>query len=335
MRWALTTIAVLFLTLFIVWPTVNVFRSALGLEWADFKTLSLPAKVADGWHQYTRTFYVPEQDTAAMTRPEKRQYARDIAQAQKTRDAIVMTLTAVAVVVPLNTLFGLAAAWAVAKFDFKGKTFLISLIDLPFSVSPVIAGLIFVLLMGRVGVLGDWATHFEWPWIWSAYWRGFDGHFFPVGFSEWKQGVIFTPLATTLASAFVTFPFVARALIPLMESQGTESEQAAVTLGATGWKTFWRVTLPSIKWGLLYGVILCTARAMGEFGAVSVVSGGTDSNDTLPLRVEKIYQGYNQQQAFAVASLLASVSIVTLLLKVLIDRKQADQVRPKKSGAGH
>ncbi|MGC4033402.1 MAG: ABC transporter permease subunit [Tepidisphaeraceae bacterium] len=334
-QWTLTTIAVLFLTVFIVWPTVSVFRSAFGLEWRDFATTAIPHKIADGWHKYTRTFYVPEQDTSTMTRLEKKQYTKDITQAEKTRDAIRMSLTAIVVVVPLNVVFGLAAAWAVTKFSFKGKTFLVSLIDLPFSVSPVVSGLIFVLLFGRVGVFGDFATHLNWPWPWSAFWRGFDGHWFPIGFSEWREGIIFTPLATTLASAFVTFPFVARSLIPLMETQGTESEQAAITLGASGWKTFWRVTLPSIKWGLLYGIILCTARALGEFGAVSVVSGNTDANDTMPLRVQKIWEGYNQQQAFALASLLASVSIVTLLLKVLIDRKQIAQGNKKKPGAGH
>ena len=332
-RWTLTTIAVLFLTAFIIWPVANVFRNAFGLQWSDLKPHTLPTKVGEGWQKYKRTFYVPEVDPSTLPRAERRQYIKDSTSAEANRQSIRMTLTTLVFVVPLNVVFGLAAAWAVTKFSFTGKTLLISLIDLPFSVSPVVAGMIFVLLFGRVGVFGDWATHFNWPWPWSANWRGFDGHWFPIGFDVWKQGVIFTPLAITLASAFVTFPFVARALIPLMESQGTESEQAAITLGAGGWQTYRRVTLPAIKWGLFYGIILCSARAVGEFGAVTVVSGGVADNDTMPLRVQKIWDGYNQQQAFALASLLASVSILTLLLKVFIDRKQGQTA--KKPRAGH
>ena len=330
-RWVLTTITVLFLTAFIILPVANVFKSALGLEWGDFVSAGLPHKLSDGVNKYVRTFHVPEPaDPSKLSRVEKRQLAKDQSQAQKTREAILMSVSVLAVTVPLNTFFGLVAAWAITKFSFNGKTFLITLIDLPFSVSPVVAGLVFVLLMGREGIFGGWATHFHWPWPWSAYWQGFGGHWFPLAFSDWREGVIFTPLATTLASIFVTFPFVARSLIPLMETQGTESEQAAITLGASGLQTFFRVTLPAIKWGLLYGVILCTARAVGEFGAVSVVSGSTDANDTMPLRVSKIWESYNQQQAFALASLLASVSIVTLLLKVVIDRKQTQQAGEKK-----
>ncbi|HEX8323870.1 MAG TPA: ABC transporter permease subunit [Tepidisphaeraceae bacterium] len=321
-RWLLTAIAVLFLSAFIIWPVFQVFRGAF----------------SKGVDAYVRTFYAPPLDPEVLEKMPRRERVvanNEVRQAPKTRDAIAMTATVALIVVPLNTVFGLAAAWAISKFRFRGKTFLISLIDLPFSVSPVVAGLIFVLLMGRVGIFGDWATHIQWPWPWSAYWRGFEGHWWPIGFSNWYEGVIFTPLATALASTFVTFPFVARALLPLMESQGTESEQAAITLGANGKQTFRRVTLPAIKWGLLYGIILCTARAIGEFGAVSVVSGSTDANDTMPLRIEKIWQSYNTQQAFAVASLLASVSIVTLLLKVVIDRKQSEQAVVKKPGAGH
>ena len=332
-RWTLIAIAVLFLTVFIVWPVANVFRNAFGLQWADLRPATLTTKVGEGWHKYKQTFYVSPLDPQTLPRAERRQYLRDVASADANMQSIRMTLTTLAIVVPLNVVFGLAAAWAVTKFSFKGKTLLVSLIDVPFSVSPVVAGLIFVLLFGRVGVFGDWATHISWPWPWSAHWRGFAGHWFPLNFDVWKQGVIFTPLATTLASAFVTFPFVARALIPLMESQGTESEQAAITLGAGGWQTYCRVTLPAIKWGLLYGIILCSARAVGEFGAVSVVSGGVAENDTMPLRVQKIWDGYNQQQAFALASLLAGVSIVTLLLKVFIDRKQGQGT--KKPRAGH
>jgi sulfate transport system permease protein len=325
-RWVLTTIAVLFLAVFIFVPTANVFRNALGLEWGDVVSTSLPTKLKQGAAKYVHTFYVAEpEDPSKLTRAEKRQLAKDKAQAEKTREAIVMTLTVLLFTVPLNTVFGLAAAWAITKFQFRGKTFLISLIDLPFSVSPVVSGLIFVLLMGREGLFGDYATHWHWPWPWSVYWQGFSGHWCPIAFSDWREGVIFTPLATTLASIFVTFPFVARSLIPLMESQGTESEQAAITLGAGGWQTYWRVTLPAIKWGLIYGIILCTARATGEFGAVSVVSGSTDANDTMPLRIEKIWQSYETQEAFALASLLTGVSIVTLLLKVIIDRKQKSQ----------
>ncbi len=309
-QWSLTLIVVLFLSAFIIWPVVNVFRGAF----------------SKGVDQYVKTFYVPTPaDTSTLSRAEKRQLAKDQSQAERTREAVMMTVSVAAIVVPLNTIFGIAAAWAITKFKFRGKTLLISLIDLPFSVSPVVSGLIFVLLMGRVGIFGDWATHLNWPWPWSAYWRGFDVSWFPIGFAEWKQGVIFTPLATALASAFVTFPFVARSLIPLMASQGVEQEQAALTLGAKGRQMFFRVTLPAIKWGLIYGVILCTARAVGEFGAVSVVSGNTNANDTMPLRIEKIWQSYNTQQAFSLASLLATVSVATLLLKIFVDRKKAQQ----------
>ncbi|MGN6726814.1 MAG: sulfate ABC transporter permease [Tepidisphaeraceae bacterium] len=305
-RWLLIGLTYLFLGAFIGWPTVNIFRQAFskGVD-AYVKVFDAPAAPVD----------------AKLPRRERREIERAHADAEKTRDAIGMTVIVAAVAVPLNTLFGIAAAWAITKFRFKGKTLLVSLIDLPFSVSPVVAGLIFVLLMGRNGYFGDAASSFQWPWPFSAYWQGFGGHWFPIGFSEWKQGVIFTPLATVLASTFVTFPFVARALIPLMESQGAEQEQAALTLGAGGWRTFFRITLPQIKWGLLYGIILCTARALGEFGAVSVVSGHLDSNDTIPLRIEKVWQSYDNQAAFAIASLLACFSIVTLLLKVIIDRK--------------
>jgi sulfate transport system permease protein len=172
-------------------------------------------------------------------------------------------------------------------------------------------------------------TDWRWPDPTSLYWRGFgNGHWWPLGAAEWRDGVIFTPLAIVLASIFVTFPFVARSLIPLMETQGVEAEQAAMTLGASGWYTFRRVTLPNIKWGLLYGAILCTARALGEFGAVSVVSGHLDSNDTMPLRVEKLWQEYKTQPAFTVASLLALLAVVTLIVKTLIEwktRKDGDE----------
>ena len=307
-RLVLIGITYLFLGVFIAWPTVNIFHQAF----------------SHGVSGYVRVFHVPDLPAdVKLSRKDQRLFDRAQAQAQHTRDAIEMTMIVAAVAVPLNTIFGLAAAWAITKFRFKGKTILISLIDLPFSVSPVVAGLIFVLLMGRNGYFGTWATNFIWPWPFSATWQGFGGHWFPIGFSNWEQGVIFTPLATVVVSTFITFPFVARALIPLMASQGDEQEQAAITLGAGGLRTFVKITLPQIKWGLLYGIILCTARALGEFGAVSVVSGHLDSNDTMPLRIEKLWQDYNTQGAFAVASLLACVSVVTLLLKVLIDRKQS------------
>jgi sulfate/thiosulfate transport system permease protein len=211
------------------------------------------------------------------------------------QSAIWLTLTVAAIAVPLNTAFGLAASWIIAKHDFRGKSVLITLIDLPFSVSPVISGLIYVLLFGAQGWLGPWlkAQHVQ---------------------------VIFAVPGIVLATIFVTFPFVARELIPLMAEQGTEDEEAALSLGASGWQTFWRVTLPNVKWGLLYGVLLCNARAMGEFGAVSVVSGHIRGlTDTMPLHVEILYNEYNIAAAFAVASLLAMLALVTLVLKSLLE----------------
>jgi sulfate/thiosulfate transport system permease protein len=211
------------------------------------------------------------------------------------RSAIWLTLTVAAIAVPLNTVFGLAASWIIAKHDFRGKSVLITLIDLPFSVSPVISGLIYVLLFGAQGWFGPWlkAQHVQ---------------------------VIFAVPGIVLATIFVTFPFVARELIPLMAEQGTEDEEAALSLGASGWQTFWRVTLPNVKWGLLYGVLLCNARAMGEFGAVSVVSGHIRGlTDTMPLHVEILYNEYNIAAAFAVASLLAMLALVTLVLKSLLE----------------
>jgi sulfate transport system permease protein len=204
--------------------------------------------------------------------------------------------------VPLNTIFGLAAAWSIAKFEFRGKSLLITLIDLPFSVSPVISGLVYVLLFGAQGYLGPWLD--------------------AMGIK-----VIFTVTGLVLATVFVTFPFVARELIPLMQEQGVSEEEAALTLGATGWQMFWRVTLPNVRWGLLYGVLLCNARAMGEFGAVSVVSGHIRGlTNTMPLHVEILYNEYNFAAAFAVASLLALLAIVTLVLKGLLEWRQGDQI---------
>ena len=305
-RVLLTLVAVAFLVLFVVAPAVNVFAQAL----------------SKGARAYVSTFYAPRvQGQEKLPLKERRALSKEQAQAEKTRAAIRMTLGVAAVVVPLNVVFGVAAAWAIAKFRFRGRSLLVSLIDLPFSVSPVVAGLVFVLLMGRQGFFGRWATQFQWPDLASIYWKGFAESAWPVGAANWHSGVIFTPLAAVLASVFVTFPFVARSLIPLMESQGTDAEEAAITLGAGGLRTFWKVTLPNVKWGLLYGVVLCTARTMGEFGAVSVVSGHLDSNDTMPLRVEKLWNEYNTQAAFAVASLLALLAVVTLVLKTLAEWK--------------
>ncbi|MFZ3084801.1 sulfate ABC transporter permease subunit CysW [Rhodoferax ferrireducens] len=209
--------------------------------------------------------------------------------------AIRLTLITAAVAVPLNLVFGVAAAWAVAKYEFKGKAFLTTLIDLPFSVSPVVAGLIYVLMFGAQGWIGPWLA-------------------------EHDIKIVFAVPGIILATIFVTFPFIARELIPLMQAQGTEEEQAAIVLGATGWQTFWHVTLPNIKWGLVYGVILCNARAMGEFGAVSVVSGHIrGQTNTLPLHVEILYNEYQSVAAFAVASLLALLAVLTLLIKSVVE----------------
>ena len=213
--------------------------------------------------------------------------------------AIKLTLIAAGIAVPLNLVFGVAAAWAIAKFEFKGKSFLITLIDLPFAVSPVIAGLIYVLMFGLQGWFGGWL-------------------------SDNDIKIIFALPGIVLATTFVTFPFVARELIPLMQAQGKEEEEAALVLGASGWQMFWRVTLPNIKWGLLYGVILCNARAMGEFGAVSVVSGHIRGlTNTLPLHVEILYNEYNYAAAFAVASLLALLALLTLALKSYVEWQAA------------
>ncbi|KAA9000995.1 sulfate ABC transporter permease subunit CysW [Paenibacillus spiritus] len=215
--------------------------------------------------------------------------------------ALRLTLLTAAVTVPLNTLFGVAAAWAVTKFKFRGKGLLITLIDLPFAVSPVIGGLIFVLVFGAHGWFG--------PWL-----------------SEHDIKIVFALPGIILATLFVTFPFVARELIPLMEDQGTQEEEAAITLGARGWHIFWRVTLPNIKWGLLYGIILCNARAMGEFGAVSVVSGHIrGETNTLPLHVEILYNEYQFSASFAVASLLLLLAVATMLLKIWLTRKNAHE----------
>lgn len=259
-RVALIATALIFLSLFLVLPLVAVFTEAF----------------SRGWDVYW----------AAVTEP-------------AAAHAIKLTLIAAAIAVPLNVVFGLAAAWAIAKFQFRGKQVLITLIDLPFAVSPVIAGLIYVLLFGARGWFG--------PWLF-----------------EHDLRIIFAVPGIVLATTFVTFPFVARELIPLMQEQGREHEEAALTLGANGWQTFFRVTLPSIKWGLLYGIILCNARAMGEFGAVSVVSGKIrGQTNTMPLHIEILYNEYQFAAAFAVASLLAMLALVTLVLKSALEWKAA------------
>src|SRR6185436_7831125 len=213
--------------------------------------------------------------------------------------AIRLTLLVAGICVPLNTIFGLAAAWAIAKFKFRGKSVLITLIDLPFSVSPVVAGLMFVVLFGLQGFFGKWL-------------------------SEHNGRIIFSVPGIVLATVFVTFPFVARELIPVMQATGTDQEQAALTLGANGWQTFWHVTLPSVKWGLIYGIILCNARAMGEYGAVRVVSANiVNQTQTMPLRVESLNEEFQTPAAFAVASLLAVLALFTLAVKTVLEWKQA------------
>jgi sulfate transport system permease protein len=221
--------------------------------------------------------------------------------------AVRLTLITAAIAVPANLVFGLAASWAIAKFDFVGKSILTTLIDLPFAVSPVISGLIYVLVFGLNGWLGPWLA-------------------------EHNIRIIFAVPGIVLATIFVTFPFVARELIPLMQEQGTEEEEAALVLGAGGWQTFWRVTLPNVKWALLYGVILCNARAMGEFGAVSVVSGHIrGKTNTIPLHVEILYNEYNFVAAFAVASLLAMLALVTLAARSVMEWRLRQQVRAARS----
>jgi sulfate transport system permease protein len=251
---------------------VGVSLAFLGLLLAAPLGAVLAEALAKGWAVYTESF--ADADTQA---------------------AIRLTLLTAAIVVPVNTVFGICASWAIAKFEFKGKSLLITLIDLPFAVSPVIAGLVFVLLFGAQGWFGPWLQ-------------------------ERDIQVIFAVPGIVLATLFITFPYVARELIPLMQQQGSDEEEAAITLGASAWATFLRVTLPKIRWGLLYGIILCNARAMGEFGAVSVVSGHIRGlTTTMPLQVEILYNEYNFVAAFAVASLLAVLAILTLVLKTLVE----------------
>lgn len=258
-RVMLTGVACIFLGIFLLLPLVNVFGQAFS------------GGVGLLW--------------AALTHPD-------------TRSAMALTLAVSACCVPLNVVFGVAASWAITKYEFRGKALLITLIDLPFSISPVVAGLMLVVLFGAQGYWGGWLL-------------------------ERNVQVLFALPGMVLATVFVTVPFVARELIPVMQATGSEQEQAALTLGASGWQAFWQVTLPSVKWGLLYGVILCNARAMGEFGAVSVVSGHiTGYTDTLPLRVEKLYQDYDLVGAFGVASLLAVLALVTLAIKTWLEWRE-------------
>ena len=265
-RYALLTVGLAFLFFFLGLPLVAVFVEAL----------------AQGLPMYLEALADPE-----------------------TRSAIGLTVGIAVAVLPFNIVFGVAAAWAIAKFDFRGKSLLITLIDLPFAVSPVVAGLIFILLFGAQGYFGEWMAAQE-------------------------VKIIFAVPGMILATLFITFPFIARELIPLMQSQGKDEEEAAVSLGASGWQMFWRVTLPNIKWGLLYGVILSNARAMGEFGAVSVVSGHIrGETNTLPLHVEILYNEYNAIGAFAAASILALLALVTLVAKTVVEwrmKKETDML---------
>ena len=263
-RRTLIAIALSFMLLFLVLPLAAVFNEALRKGWdAYWEALKEP----DAW------------------------------------GAIRLTLITSLIAVPLNLVFGVAAAWAIAKYEFRGKAFLTTLVDLPFSVSPVVAGLIYVLMFGAQGWFGPWLQAHD-------------------------IKIIFAVPGIVLATVFVTFPFIARELIPLMQAQGNEEEQAAQVLGATGWQTFWYVTLPNIKWGLIYGVILCNARAMGEFGAVSVVSGHIrGQTNTMPLHVEVLYNEYQSVAAFAVASLLALLALVTLVIKSIVEWRHARELK--------
>ena len=263
-QWLLISVALVFLLLFLVLPLAAVFTEALR-KGLDAYLAGL--REPDAW------------------------------------SAIRLTLITAVIAVPLNLVFGVAAAWAIAKYEFKGKALLTTLIDLPFSISPVVAGLMYVLVFGANGWFGPWlAAH--------------------------DIKIIFAVPGIVLATVFVTFPFIARELIPLMQAQGNDEEQAAVVLGASGWQTFWHVTLPNIKWGLLYGVILCNARAMGEFGAVSVVSGHIrGQTNTIPLHVEILYNEYQSVAAFAAASLLALLALVTLLIKTVAEWKSEQELK--------
>lgn len=257
-RFGLTAVSILFLFIFLVMPLAVIFISAFR---KGFDVYIASITEADAW------------------------------------SAIKLTLLVAVIAVPLNTIFGIAAAWCITKFSFKGRNLLITIIDLPFAVSPVIAGLVFILVFGAQGLFGEWFLNHDMP-------------------------IVFALPGILLASLFVTVPFVARELIPLMQSQGTQEEEASVSLGANAFQTFWHVTLPNIKWGLLYGVILCNARVMGEFGAVSVVSGHVRGlTNTLPLHIEVLYNEYQFTAAFAVASLMSLLAILTIIIKNIVEWK--------------
>jgi sulfate transport system permease protein len=287
-QWFLIALALGIITLLIVVPVVNVFYNAIAPGVEDYWRAQAPAirfwlgAVSQGFSSYWDSLFM---DT-------------------DTRHSIFLTLIVAPTAVLLNLVFGLAAAWAITRFQFPGRTLLTSFIDLPFAVSPVVAGLVLILIFGLQGYLGPWLR-------------------------EHSIKIIFAMPGLIMATTFVTLPFVARELIPLMESLGSEEETAAVSLGANGWQIFWRVTLPNIKWGVLYGVILCNARAMGEFGAVYVVSGHiAGETDTMPLRVEKLFQEYNNPGSFAVASVLTLLALVTLIAKTALEhitRRQLEE----------
>ena len=272
-KWTLISLALAFIFLFLILPLAAVFTEAM----------------RKGLDAFLEAFKEPD-----------------------AWSAIRLTLLTAAIAVPCNLVFGIAASWCIAKYEFRGKAFLTTLVDLPFSVSPVVAGLIYVLMFGAHGWFGPWLQ-------------------------EHNVKIIFAVPGIVLATIFVTFPFIARELIPLMQAQGTDEEQAAIVLGASGWQTFWHVTLPNIKWGLIYGVILCNARAMGEFGAVSVVSGHIrGQTNTMPLHVEILYNEYQSVAAFAIASLLALLALVTLIIKSFVewqferDQKAAAELPPER-----
>lgn len=269
-KWSLIAFTIAILGLLLLMPLAIVFAEALKM----------------GWGQYVATFSNPD-----------------------ARAAIWLTLLVAVIAVPCNLVFGIAAAWAIAKYRFRGRSFLISLIDLPFSVSPVVAGLVYILLLGANAPVGGWLLE------------------------NFNFRVIFAVPGIVLATIFVTFPFVARELIPLMQDQGTGDEEAAISLGASGWQTFVRVTLPNVKWALLYGVLLCNARAMGEFGAVAVLSGKLRGETvTMPLQVELFYNEYASVAAFSLASLLAALALVTLVVKSWLEWRYADQLAATRSG---
>lgn len=296
-RRTLITLAVLMMLVFLVLPMLVIFAEALGLPYLVRQVRSGAAPMGQAlslaWREYWTEIV-----------------------SDKTWDAIRLTLLTAAIAVPLNVIFGVAAAWLVTKFRFKGKSLLVTLIDLPFAISPVVAGLMFILLFGDKGWLGplvDRTFHFS---LFGKHWI------------LQTPKIVFAIPGIVLATIFITFPFVARELIPLMQAQGTDEEQAARSLGAGGWQTFIRVTLPNIKWGLLYGIILCNARAMGEFGAVFVVSGGFSDQVTLPLYVHDVYQAnpVSSVPVFSVSSILALLAVVTLVAKAIVEIRFKAQI---------